>query len=94
VNARKPTGGTFPQFDPKVLNRAAQGIAEAMRGAAEAFEGMSRNLRLREALGVALNPNSAALDRALSALSEDEREALAKAAFRIRTRLDRMEKSP
>lgn len=94
MNARKPTGGAIPQFDPEVLNRAAQGIAEAAHNAAKAFERMSRNLRLREALGVALNPDSAALDRAVAALSDDERDAIAKAAFRLRSSLDRMEKRP
>jgi len=92
MGERKPVGGAIPQFDSEALNKAMQSITEAARNAAKAFEGISRNLRLREALGVALNPGTAALDRALSALSEDEREALAKAAFRIRTRLDRMEK--
>jgi hypothetical protein len=92
VNARKPAGGTFSPLDPEALNKVAWGIAEAVRGAAEAFEEMGRNLRLREALGASLSPVSDGLDRMVAALSDDERDTIAQAAYRIRASLDRMEK--
>jgi len=80
----------FPNvMDAQTAKRVSEDIGKAAQEAARTLHQMTENLRLHWVMGQALFGDTRAFDRAVSILSDEERETLGRATVRLSHALKR-----